>query len=56
VFYPEITSHYIERYFSEIKAKNYDMKDALAFLRMLSRKERKLEQAFKEKEKGGKNK
>ena len=39
-----------------IQCNNYDKREALAFLRMVSRKERKLEYAFKEKEKGIKNK
>ena len=47
---------YIERYFSEIITKNYDIKEAKAFLKMVSRKERKLAWAFKQKEKGEKNK
>jgi len=39
-----------------IKCNNYDKQEALAFLRMVSRKERKLEWAFKQKEKREKNK
>ena len=39
-----------------IQHNNYDKREALAFLRMVSRKERKLEWAFKEKQKGIKNK
>lgn len=39
-----------------IQHNNYDKQEALTFLRMVSRKERKLGWAFKEKEKGVKNK
>lgn len=39
-----------------IQNNNYDKQEALAFLRMVSRKERKLDWAFKQKEKGVKNK
>lgn len=53
---PKLLHPYLERYFSEIKAKNFDVKEALSFLRMVKRKERKLEWAFKRKEKGEKNK
>ena len=53
---PELLHRYIDCYFSEIIAKNYDIKEAIAFLRMVCRKERKLEWAFKQKEKGEKNK
>ena len=35
-----------------IKDNNYDKQEALALLRMVRRKERKLEYAFKQKEKG----
>ena len=53
---PKLLHPYLERYFSVIKAKNYDRKEALAFLRMVKRKDRKIEHAFKQKETGVKNK
>ena len=46
---------YLERYFCIIQCNNYDKQEALAFLRMVRLKERKLEYAFKQKEKGIKN-
>ena len=42
---------YLERYFYVIQHNNYDKQEALAFLRMVRLKERKLGWAFKEKEK-----
>jgi hypothetical protein len=53
---PKLLHPYLKRYFSEIVAKNYDTKEALIFLRMVRLKERKLEWAFKQKEKGINNK
>jgi len=53
---PKLLHPYLERYFFEIKAKDYDLKETLIFLRMIKRKEGKLEYAFKQKEKGAKNK
>ena len=53
---PELLHRYIDCYFSEIIARNYDIKEATSFLRMVCRKERKLEWTFKQKEKGEKNK
>ena len=41
---------YLERYFYVIQHNNYDKQEALAFLRMVRLKERKLGWAFKEKE------
>ncbi len=46
---------YLERYFCVIQHNNYDKQEALAFLRMVRLKERKLEWAFKQKEKGVNN-
>jgi len=53
---PKLLHPYLERYFYVIQCNNYDKQEALAFLRMVSRKERKLEYAFRQKEKGIKNK
>ena len=47
---------YLERYFYVIQCNNYDKQEALAFLRMVRLKERKLEWAFKQKDKGVQNK
>jgi len=47
---------YLERYLHVILDKGYDKKEALLFLRMVRLKERRLAWAFKEKEKGIKNK
>ena len=47
---------YLKRYFYIIQYNNYDKREALVFLRMVRLKERKLEWAFKEKEKGENNK
>jgi putative transposase len=46
---------YLEKYFCVIQHNNYDKQEALAFLRMVRLKERKLEWAFKQKEKGVNN-
>ena len=53
---PKLLHPYLERYFCVIQHNNYDKQEALAFLRMVSRKDRKLEYAFRQKEKGIKNK
>lgn len=53
---PKLLHPYLKRYFHVIKHNNYDKREALAFLHMVKRKERKLEYAFKQKEKGIKNK
>lgn len=47
---------WLERYFYIIQDNNYDKQEALAFLRMVRLKERKLDWAFKKKEEGEKNK
>ena len=47
---------YLERYFYVIQCNNYDKQEALAFLRMVRLKERKLEWAFKQRQKGVNNK
>lgn len=46
----------LEQYFYVIERNNYDKQEALAFLRMVRLKERKLEWAFKQKKKGIANK
>ena len=53
---PKLLHPYLERYFYVIQYNNYDKQEALAFLRMVRLKERKLSWAFKEKEKGVENK
>lgn len=53
---PKLLHPYLERYFYVIQCNNYDKQEALAFLRMVRLKERKLEWAFKQKDKGTANK
>src|SRR3990167_457053 len=53
---PKLLHPYLERYFCVIEHNNYDKQEALAFLRMVRLKERKLEWAFKQKDNGIANK
>jgi hypothetical protein len=53
---PKLLHPYLQRYFCVIQHNNYDKQEALAFLRMVRLKERKLAWAFKQKENGIQNK